>query len=113
MKAPAKEINIVSSGAKQVTDGYAEDIGKVQTKENLIYVIKKGAYSRTFAYTDPLLTTDTKVSWSAKGGAVTVKNGVMYGRSLSKKNTNGAYVPSVITVKCGKAKETFSVIVIE
>ena len=74
-------------------------------------MLKKGAYCRIYTETLPEISTDTKYTWKVKGKSVTVKNGVVYAKKESKKDKNGNYVPDLITVKCGKAKETIRIVV--
>ena len=76
-----------------------------------VLVLKKGAYCRIYTETLPEISTDTKYTWKVKGKSVTVKNGVVYAKKESKKDKNGNYVPDLITVKCGKAKETIRIVV--
>ena len=74
--------------------------------------IKQGSYDRLYYAVDPSDTTDIgKISWSAKGG-VTVKNGVIYAKSISKTDKKtGSIKPAEVTLKCGKAKHTIKVVV--
>ena len=53
-------------------------------------------------------------SLKAKGGAVTVRNGVINTKKVSKKDKNtGKYIPDTVTVKCGKITKIINVIVEE
>ncbi|MBR3525351.1 MAG: S8 family serine peptidase [Lachnospiraceae bacterium] len=75
-------------------------------------VLKKGTVYYLGDYVSPLNCTDyAKRKWSAKGGAVKVKNGVVTAKSVSKKDKAGNYVPSTVTLTVGKTKATVNVIV--
>ncbi|MBQ9437255.1 MAG: Ig-like domain-containing protein, partial [Lachnospiraceae bacterium] len=102
--APAKELNVFAEGAGHFS-------GK---EEERVYVLKKDSYAFMTAQVNPELSTDAKLAWQAKGGAVSVKNGVVFAKKVSKKDKKtGEYVPDVITVKCGKAAATMRVVVEE
>ena len=74
--------------------------------------MKQGSYDRLFAVLNPVDTTDIgKIKWTAKG-SVTVKNGTVYAKSVSKKDKKtGKAVPSTVTFSCGKTSQTIYVIV--
>ena len=79
-----------------------------------IWVLKKGAVSRLKPEVSPESCTDTVFTWKAKGGAVSVKNGVISANKLSRKDKKtGQYVPDTVTVKCGRVTKSIQVIVEE
>ena len=101
--------NIKISGDSGIYISHADDGS--ETPEDITITIMQGSYDRLHMSVDPSDTTDIgKIAWSAKGG-VTVKNGVIYAKTVSKKNKAGEVTPATVTVKCGKKSHTIKVIV--
>ena len=89
-----------------------DDVG-YRDSDNAL-VMKKGISGRLYCEVTPATCTDTTITWKAKGGAVTIKNGVFYAKKVSKKDKKtGEYIPDTVTVKCGKVTETVKMIVTE
>ena len=98
---------IISSPAKELALSLS-DIGRV---EEDVYILKKGSYGEIVATPDKNPCTDT-LSFKAKGGAVTVNNGIVYAKKVSKiDKKTGKPVPDTVTVKCGKVTRTVKVAV--
>lgn len=99
---PVKTIKIDGDSGKLIES--ADEAGNITIK------LKQGSYDRLYYVIDPTDTTDIgKIKWSSKGG-VTVKNGLIYAKSVSKIKA-GKAVPATVTVKCGKQSHTINVIV--
>ncbi len=99
---PVKTIKIDGDSGKLIES--ADETGNITIK------LKQGSYDRLYYVIDSIDTTDIgKIKWSSKGG-VTVKNGLIYAKSVSKIKA-GKAVPATVTVKCGKQSHTINVIV--
>jgi hypothetical protein len=100
---PVGSIKIVGDANKLIPED-ASDTGEIMIK------MKRGSYDRLYYEIDPTDTTDIgKIKWSAKGG-VTVKNGIIFAKKVSKKK--GASVkPATVTIKCGKKSHTIKIVV--
>ncbi len=55
----------------------------------------------------------TNAKWSVKGSGVSVKNGVITAKSVSKKNKDGTYKPARVTLKGKKLALNIDVYVVE
>jgi hypothetical protein len=51
--------------------------------------------------------------WSVKGSGVSVKNGVITAKSVSKKNKDGTYKPARVMLKCRNVTLNIDVYVVE
>ncbi len=103
VNAPAESIEItgVSNDSVEFLKGTNTITMKVGTVTGVSYKLS------------PDVCTDfSKVKWSAgKGGIVTVKNGIITAKKASSKDNNGKYIPTTVTVTCGKKQTVISVIV--
>ena len=100
--SPAKEIKLYEKMR------YAED---PQGSEDTLYLKKGSSCILDYTLKQKVCTDITKVSWSAKGGAVKVKNGVVKAASLSKKDKSGNLIPSTVRLKLGRTQTEIKVIV--
>ena len=101
ISAPARSISLSPDNA-----GHMSDDG--------IWVLKKGAVGRLKSEVSPENCTDTVITWKARGVAVSVKNGVISAKKLSRKDKKtGQYIPDTVTVKCGGITKSLQVIVEE
>ncbi len=98
--APAKSLDLST-----------DDVGDFDS-DGILY-IKNGSRGRLYCSVNPETCTDTAITWKAKGGAVTVKNGVFTAKKVSKKDKTGKYIPDTITVKCGKVTKNVEIVVTE
>ena len=99
ISSPAKEIILLGDSAGLMY-------------EETIYM-KKGTTTGLDYILDPEVCTDAaKLKFKAKGGTVTVKNGVITAKKV-KKNKSGDYVPSTVTIAVGKVKKEIKVYVID
>ena len=81
-------------------------------KTDTIYM-KKGSCTTVYYTLEPYVSTDAvKVSWKAKGGTVSVKNGVITGKKV-KKDKSGNYAASTVTIKAGKVTKEIKVYVVD
>jgi len=68
--------------------------------------MRVGTYDTLTACVIPTDSTDSgKIKWSANGG-ITVKNGMIYAKTITKSSK-----PAKVTVKCGKIKTTVSIVI--
>ena len=109
---PVKEIKLTGDSAELFPGEPAFPGVSGSGTDAVTITMKQGSYDRLYYDIDPSNTTDIgKISWSAKGG-VTVKNGVIYAKSISKTDKKtGSIKPAEVTLKCGKAKHTIKVVV--
>ena len=109
---PVKEIKLTGDSAELFPGEPAFPGVSGSGTDAVTITMKQGSYDRLYYDIDPSNTTDIgKISWSAKGG-VTVKNGVIYAKSISKTDKKtGSIKPAEVTLKCGKIKHTIKVIV--
>ena len=99
VNAPAQEIKIL---------GDSSDLLDMDT--DTIYM-KKGSCTTVYYTLNPIVSTDApKVSWKAKGGTVSAKNGVITGKKV-KKDKSGNYIPSTVTIKAGAVTKEIKVYV--
>ncbi len=102
VKAPAKDLTV---------DLPIKYQSSFSGPEEALY-LDKGAVLIYDGECDPYLSTDApKIKWSAKGGAIKVKNGVVKAVARSKKNKKGNQIPSYLTIKAGKRSKKIKIIV--
>ncbi|MBP5608670.1 MAG: S8 family serine peptidase [Lachnospiraceae bacterium] len=99
ISAPAEEIILLGDSAELM---YQETI----------YMKKGTCTSLEFTLAPEVCTDAAKLKFKAKGGTVSVKNGVITARKV-KKNKSGDYVPSTVTISAGKQKKEITVYVVD
>lgn len=102
VSAPLKKIGIVFDTWNYIIDS---------DQECPVLVMKPGEVTSISYFADPDKCTDlANVKWSARGGTATVKCGVVTAKKV-KLDKEGKPVPTVVTLKIGKAKKDFLVVV--
>ena len=81
---------------------------------NITLCLNKGCIdAQVFSMYPEVYTGSSKIKCSVKGSGVSVKNGVITAKSVSKKNKDGLYQPATLTFKCGNATLLLDVYVVE
>ncbi len=82
------------------------------TETDVIWIGKGGVTTLNYKLSPEVCTDIPKAKWSVKGSTASVKNGVLTAKSV-KKDKEGNYIPTVITLTIGKIKQEWYVYVTE
>ncbi len=115
VSAPASEITVdYDSTVRSYVWEVPDDWQMPDEGEAVALTLYKGAVDSLYCDVAPQICTDAAgIKWSVKGSGVSVKNGVVTAKSVTKKNKKGEYQPAIVTARCGKATCNVYVFVVE